>query len=62
MALPTEPITETVVASTDLITPVSPRVRWGGVMVVTLGVSIVGAMGGVPSLRRWRTPVIEARG
>jgi hypothetical protein len=33
-----------------------------GVMVVTLGVSIVGAMRGVPSLRRWRTPVIEARG
>jgi hypothetical protein len=33
-----------------------------GVMVVTLGVSIVGAMGGVPSLRRWSTPVIEARG
>ena len=39
-----------------------------GVMVVTLGVSILGAMGGVPSLRRWRipgrwsTPMIEARG
>lgn len=39
-----------------------------GVMLVTLGVSIVGAMGGVPSLRRWRTPgcwstpMIEARG
>jgi hypothetical protein len=33
-----------------------------GIMVVTLGVSMVGAMGGVPNLRRWRTPVIEARG
>jgi hypothetical protein len=33
-----------------------------GVMVVALGVSIVGAMWGVPSLRRWRMPVIEARG
>jgi hypothetical protein len=33
-----------------------------GVMVVALGVSILGAMGGVPSLRRWRMPVIEARG
>jgi len=39
-----------------------------GVMLVTLGVSIVGAMGGVPSLCRWRTPrhwstpMIEARG
>jgi hypothetical protein len=32
-----------------------------GVMLVTLGVSIAGAMGGLPSLRRWRTPVIEAR-
>ena len=39
-----------------------------GITVVTLGVSILGAMGGVPSLRHWRppgrwsTPMIEARG
>lgn len=30
-----------------------------GVMVVTLGVSIAGAMGGVPSFRRWRGRVVE---
>jgi hypothetical protein len=36
----TIPITETVVASTDLITPIGPRVGWGGVMsgfVVAIG-------------------------
>jgi hypothetical protein len=31
-----------------------------GVMVVTLGASIAGAMGGVPSFRRWRGRVVEA--
>jgi hypothetical protein len=30
-----------------------------GVMVVGLGVSIAGAMGGVPSFRRWRRGVVE---
>ena len=30
-----------------------------GVMVVTLGVAIAGAMGGVPSFRRWRRQVVE---
>jgi hypothetical protein len=30
-----------------------------GVMVVTLGVAIAGAMGGVPSFRRWRGRVVE---
>ncbi|MGH8056808.1 MAG: hypothetical protein ACREOH_06160 [Candidatus Entotheonellia bacterium] len=32
------------------------------VLVVTLGVSIAGAVGGVPSLRRWRRSVLEVRG
>ncbi len=32
-----------------------------GVMVVTFGAALVGALGGVPSLRRWRRPVIQAR-
>ena len=30
-----------------------------GVLVVTLGVAIAGAMGGVPSFRRWRRQVVE---
>jgi len=30
-----------------------------GVMVVGLGISIAGAMGGVPSFRRWRRGVVE---
>jgi hypothetical protein len=32
-----------------------------GVMIVGLGVTIAGAMGGVPSLRRWRGRVVEVR-
>jgi len=32
-----------------------------GAMVVGLGVSIAGAMGGVPNLRRWRGRVVEVR-
>jgi uncharacterized membrane protein YtjA (UPF0391 family) len=44
-----EPITETVVAATDLITPVGPRVRWSGVMsgfVVAIGtLMLLGALG-----------------
>jgi hypothetical protein len=30
-----------------------------GVLVVTLGVAIAGAMGGVPSFRRWRRQIVE---
>jgi cytochrome c-type biogenesis protein CcmH/NrfG len=33
-----------------------------GVMIATLAVSFVGAMGGIPSLRRWARYVVEARG
>jgi hypothetical protein len=33
-----------------------------GVMVIGLGVSIAGAMGGVPSFRRWRRGVVEVHG
>jgi hypothetical protein len=33
-----------------------------GVLVVTLGVAIAGAMGGVPSFRRWRRQVVEVHG
>ena len=32
-----------------------------GVMVVGVGVSLAGAMGGVPSFRRWRGRVVEIR-
>jgi hypothetical protein len=32
-----------------------------GVMVVGVGVSIAGAMGGVPSFRHWRRRVVEVR-
>jgi hypothetical protein len=32
-----------------------------GSMVVGLGVSIAGAMGGVPSFRRWQRRVVEIR-
>jgi hypothetical protein len=32
-----------------------------GVMIVTFGVSVAGAMGGVPSFRRWRGRVVEVR-
>jgi hypothetical protein len=49
MAIPTELLTETVVASTNLITSVGPRVRWGGVMsgvVVAIGtLMLLGALG-----------------
>ena len=31
MAIPTERIEATVVEGRDIITPVGPRVRWGGV-------------------------------
>jgi hypothetical protein len=45
----TIPITETVVASTDLITPIGPRVRWCGVMsgfVIAIGtLMLLGALG-----------------